>query len=128
MLDRVGLLLPRLVIAEHPAILATDEPLRDLRLGLSVIDLRAVRKKLDGVAAEAIDHLLLGIADYFRALSRGKTGAPLRSLTQDIDIAMKEMMTLDLQADRRDGLLALVGLRRMLFPAAPGYSVGGERI
>lgn len=128
MLDRVGLLLPRLVIAEHPASLATDEPLRDLRLGLSVIDLRATRKKLDGVAGEAIDHLLLGIADYFRALSRGKTGAPLISLIQDIDIAMKEIMTLDLQADRRAGLLALVGLRRMLFPSAPGYAIAGERI
>lgn len=127
MLDRVGLLLPRLVIAEHLAILATDEPLRDLRLGLSVIDLRAVRNRISGVAGASVDHLLLEIATYFRMLSRGKTEAPSPlpspSLIRDIDASMTEIMTLDSRTDRRAGLLALVGLRRMLFPSIPGYSV-----
>lgn len=126
MLDRVGLLLPRLAIAKPHAALATDEPLRDLRIGLSVIDLRALRTQLGGAAGQAVDHLLLGIAGYFRALSRGRIEAPLLSLSNDIDIAIAEMMKLELPADRRAGLLALIGLRRLLFPSAPGYSVTGH--
>jgi uncharacterized membrane protein YccC len=125
MLDRVGLLLPRLAIVKPHAVLATDEPLRDLRIGLGVIDLRALRKKLGGEAGAAIDRLLFGIADYFRALSRGRIEAPLTSLLNDIDIAITDIMRLELKADRRAGLLALVGLRRLLFPAVNGYAVVG---
>jgi Fusaric acid resistance protein family. len=124
MLDRVGLLLPRLAIIKPHATPATDEPFRDLRIGLGVIDLRALRKKLGGEAGAAIDRLLLGIAHYFRAMSRRRrTQAPLKALLHEIDIAIAEMMQLELRADRRAGLLALVGLRRLLFPSAAEYSV-----
>ena len=127
MLDRVGLLLPRLAIIKPQAALATDEPLRDLRIGLGVIDLRALRKKLGSETGAAIDRLLLGIAHYFRALSRGRIEAPLRSLLNDIDIAIVEMMQLQSKADRRAGLLALIGLRRLLFPSAAGYSAASGK-
>lgn len=125
MLDRVGLLLPRLAIAKPHSVLATDEPLRDLRVGLSIIDLRSLRQQLSGAAREAVDHLLQGIADYFRTLGRGHIVAPQMSLTRDIDIAITEVMKLGLHEERRSGLLALVGLRRLLFPTASGYLVAG---
>ncbi|NDU85204.1 MAG: FUSC family protein [Ferrovum sp.] len=126
MLDRVGLLLPRLLIAKNFPASTTDEPLRDLRLGLCVIDLRTLRKNMDDVAGATVDRVLESIAAYFRALLKGKAGVPLQSIIQHIDTAMTTVMTLDLPADRRGGLLALIGLRRMLFPSAAGYSGVGE--
>jgi uncharacterized membrane protein YccC len=127
MLDRIGLLAPRLALqGEDPGKPLLDA-LVDLRIGVSVGELRQLR--LDGSAQEtqAITPVLEGIGAHYRALRPDRPAPPEPALLADVDAALATMAHPGAHpgvADRRRaGVLALTSLRRNLFPAAPGYGL-----
>ncbi|WP_454915223.1 FUSC family protein [Xanthobacter sediminis] len=115
-LDRLGQLVPRL--ASGGAGLATDG-LRDLRIGYNVLDLQRDRRALPGMAKDAVNAVLAGVAGHFR--SQTKAGAalpPPAALLDQVDGAIVAVLARRTGQAGDDALQALVGLRQALFPKA----------
>ena len=86
MLDRVGLLMPRLSRAGRDPDLVTADALRDLRTGVNIIDLEAIVSGLSAAHTRRDDARLLdGIAAYFRGLARGRRQPPAPALLEGLD-------------------------------------------
>lgn len=123
MLDRVGLILPRLPRAAADLRLAGTDALRDLRVGLGVLQVReAARTTPSGAARVALERLVATLGRHFRRLGNGASERAPLMLLDEIDVALA--LTLDAPADfpgREPTLHALVGLRRNLFPDASAW-------
>ncbi|MDR3510736.1 MAG: FUSC family protein [Caulobacteraceae bacterium] len=122
MLDRLGLLTPRLASAEPDEELQAANALVDLRVGLNVIDLKTVRRTLAPASGAAADAALGAIARLYALRASGRPGPSDGSVLASIDAAMREIERAPLGPARQQGLVALAGLRRTLFPAAAGFS------
>ncbi|QYE33810.1 FUSC family protein [Polymorphobacter sp. PAMC 29334] len=121
MLDRIGLLLPRLAtLADDPG-----RPLRDtlvdLRIGVSIGDLRQLR--IDGSDGDArlITQVLKGVGAHFAGLDVAMPVAPEAGLLDDIDRGLAGLAANPVPATRRAGVLAMTSLRRNLFPSAAPF-------
>jgi uncharacterized membrane protein YccC len=121
MLDRLGLFLPRLAIAESAPDLIAADPLNDLRIGINVVDLQRARPAVDPFAERAIVRLLDEIAAHFRTLGRGRRDDLSPAMLEHIDRALDAVAAAPASAQRRHCLWSLAGLRRNLFPDAPSY-------
>lgn len=121
MLDRVGLLVPRLALAERREELIGADPLNDLRVGLNIIDLQQARGKVGPIADRSLERVLRDVADHFRKLSVGRVTPLSARLVVEIDEAIGDVARAWPSEKRRSCLWSLAGLRRNLFPAAPAY-------
>ena len=121
MLDRIGLLLPRLsqIGANEESELA--QALRDLRLGFGIVELQRLRATVDADTRREVDAVFAELAKHFDALSRGKPAAVPTSAVARLDAAMAAILELPDPADRYAGIGAAIGFRRNLFPQAPAY-------
>jgi uncharacterized membrane protein YccC len=108
MLDRVGLLAGRVGEAEDED--AATAALRELRIGLSLARI---------APGEQQQALRASLAYWFRQLMDGRDTSPPPDLLNAIDGAIEESRS---EGDDPERLAALVGLRRNVFPAAPGWS------
>jgi uncharacterized membrane protein YccC len=130
MVDRIGLLAPRLAAAAtqpNADDLQAVDALRDLRIGLNMTLLQDVRPRL-GHANATIAPLMKGLARYFslRPQADGETETRLLS---SVDQALRAVCAHEHGEDapRAEALAALTGLRRDLFPKAAAYqSVDAE--
>lgn len=120
MLDRIGLLAPRLALqGEDPGKPLLDA-LVDLRIGVALGELRALRLNGNDDEGAIITPVLYGVGAHYEALRPNKPVPPEPKLLARIDAAMAGFASST--ADRhRAGLLALTALRRNLFPIAPAY-------
>jgi uncharacterized membrane protein YccC len=121
MLDRVGLLIPRLARAAGADRLRYADPLNELRLGVNVADLREVARESGGAVAPSIDAALRRFADHFRIQTRDGHVPPGSDLLNSIDKAIHQLLGSSTGDLRLRGLAAATGLRRGLFPDAPPY-------
>lgn len=121
MLDRLGLLTPRLASAEPDAELDGANALVDLRVGLNVIDLKTARRALPAAQGDAADAALAAVARLYGARAAGRGGAADGEALASIDAAVREIEQVPAGPARRRGLVALAGLRRTLFPAAGAF-------
>ncbi len=120
-IDRLGLLVPRLAAAGKGNDLAAVDALADLRIGVNMLDLQRDRDGLPATVRAAVDDVLFGAASHFAAqAASGHVRAAAPALLADIDRALDQAVTLP-PARGRDTLLQLVGLRRGLFADAPPY-------
>lgn len=121
MLDRIGLLAPRLAaMGDDPGRPMLDA-LRDLRVGVTVGHLRDLRVDVGEAAAGLIAPVLHGVGRYYAARRLDQPPPDDAALLEGIDQAMRAFSH-DEDADvRRRAVLALTGLRRNLFPGAPPY-------
>jgi uncharacterized membrane protein YccC len=121
MLDRDGLLQPRLARAGGAERLRQADALDDLRLGVNVADLRDAARQCGGIVGQAADAALRCVADHFRARSRRGPVAPTAELLKAIDQTIHRLLGLQAGELRLRGLAAATGLRVGLFPEAPPY-------
>ena len=120
MLDRIGLLAPRLAQrGEDPGKPLLDA-LRDLRIGFTVGELRALRLTADAQEEALITPVLEGVAAYYRGLRYDAPAAPPGGLLACIDAALHTLAGAETRERRRAAVLALTSLRRNLCPGAPG--------
>jgi len=119
MLDRIGLLAPRIAQAGGTleGVVAHDA-LQDLRMGADIVALQRTRAHLP---AEAAAQVLADIAAFFRGRAGGQgAGARPPALLARIDAALSGALGApDASPEWRSAITALVGLRRNLFPEAP---------
>ena len=117
MLDRVGLIAPRLAALPPDDAEWTADLLAEVRVGINVVELRRDRRGLSGPGRAAVERLLSVLAVHF---GRG-TAAPPADLLDAIDDALDAVCRDAGQAAGRAALMGLVGIRRGLFPDAPPY-------
>ena len=116
MLDRLGLIGPRLAESEPEAV--PEEALRDIRVGFNIIDLRRARHSVALPVRDRIDAMLDSLAASYRARVRQDARADPQ-LLHCIDQALEAVSDASIEAGRSDALLGLVGIRRGLFPDVP---------
>lgn len=121
MLDRIGLLVPRL--AARAA--ATGEPvqdaLADMRIGIVTGELGTLAPAATPAERQALEAMLAGIDRHFSALVPFQPTAPGDGLLRDIDGTVDAFADDPDPARRRAGLMALTSLRRSLYPHAAAY-------
>jgi uncharacterized membrane protein YccC len=121
MLDRLGLLVPRLALAGGSEDPATVDALNDLRVGLNLVDLQLARPAVGPSAERAIGGLVDALGAHFRDISSGRPHAPGRDLLGRLDMALDEVAACPDKVEGRASAVALTSLRRNLFPQAPPY-------
>ena len=122
MLDRVGLLMPRLSRAGRDPELETADALRDLRTGVNVMGLQEIVRGLNERARDAGTRVFDGIAAHFRALARGRRQLPAPALLGYLDRLIGDILATSSPSARHKGLAAAVGVRRNLYPDAPPFA------
>lgn len=125
-LDRVGLLQARLGASATADTVAADA-LLDLRIGRDMVDLLATRDALPH-ARIVLRALLAELAKLFRNRARTPGAAISPAVLERIDATLSAVLTNN-PASKADAgvraVVALVGLRRALFPQAPAYRQPG---
>lgn len=117
MLDRLGLIAPRLAALPPDDAEWTADLISEVRTGINVVELRRVRASLAPESQRAIERILLDFADHLRSEVEHPEPPLLRSIDEAIDVVTRD----ESAGDRRTALLGLVGLRRSQFPNAPAY-------
>lgn len=119
MVDRIGLLTPRLAMAgtrDDAADLAAVDALGDLRIGLNLSQLLAVHTRTE-TGALAMQSLIDGLSEHFRQRPEQPAAAEPGLLSR-----LDETLRAACASAQREAVAALVGIRRDMFPAAPPYS------
>jgi uncharacterized membrane protein YccC len=119
MLDRVALLAPRLAARGQDSGKPLYDALRDLRTGVAIGELRQLRIDLPAEAGRPLTPVLDDVGAYYRGLDPDAPAPAGPGLLAHIDAAIGELT--HIPAASRPATLALVSLRRNLFPGAPGY-------
>jgi uncharacterized membrane protein YccC len=127
MMHRIGLLTARLARAE-PEDRSTTGALRDLMTGLSLAQLAQHEPLLRPDIAAEVHDIVDTVRMHFAKLAKRATLLPPETLLAKIDDGLDRVSREPSRRGRRGAMLALLGLRRNLFPAAPAaYSLGSHR-
>jgi uncharacterized membrane protein YccC len=121
MLDRIGLLIPRLAARDADLGEPLLDALIDLRIGFVAGELHILGRAATDEEQTLLDHALSGIARHFRNLRIAHPDPPGDALLGDIDRSVAAFGNDPDPSRRREGLILLTSLRRNLFPAAPAY-------
>jgi hypothetical protein len=123
MVDRIALLTPRLALAGPQQglqqNLQASDALVDLRIGLNMTQLLAVRGEL-GRSQAALWALLEHLSRHFAARPQSDPAEDARLLAS-VDNALRSVSAAEVSAARGDALASLAGIRRDLFPSAASY-------
>ncbi|KRA01474.1 MAG: FUSC family protein [Achromobacter sp.] len=121
MLDRIGLLQPRLALAKRPDDLVAADALKDLRVGRDITELQRARRHLP-MAEPTIQPVLNSLAQFFKIRSSGRVQDKTPEFLAQIDRALCSVAATPQGPHARDrAVVALVGIRRAFFPDAPDY-------
>ncbi|MGO9133661.1 MAG: FUSC family protein [Methylovirgula sp.] len=120
-LDRMGLLAPRMALVAPNDQTTEVAAMTDMRVGINLVDLNARRSEMRPALEALVVAVLNGAAAHFaNRATRGAAVPPPETLLHAIDRTLDAVSEAPSGA-RRDIVLALVGLRRNLFPDAPDY-------
>jgi uncharacterized membrane protein YccC len=117
--DRIGLLLPRLAVAQSPPNerAASLEALRELRVGLHIAQLQGLQKQLEQ-AGVALRPLMEKLGRHFGKGPDGGHAPPV--LLERLDATLRAVCAAASEA-RPAAATALASMRRDLFPRAAAY-------
>ena len=121
MLDRIGLLAPRLAQQHADPGRPLLDALVDLRIGYVSGELAALRKTMTPDEEAPVSATLAEIARYFGRSDPKSSDPPPPALLDGIDRSVGAFAHDPVRERRRAGLLLLTSLRRNLFPAAPPW-------
>jgi uncharacterized membrane protein YccC len=119
MVDRIGLLTPRLAMAGTHQDLKAADALIDLRIGLNMAQLLESRPEL-GRAQASLWPLFEHLSQHFEARPRIDADGDARLLAS-LDNALRSVSAAEQSGAQRDALASLAGMRRDMFPEAPPY-------
>ncbi|MDD2704476.1 MAG: FUSC family protein [Acidocella sp.] len=114
MMDRLGLMMPRLAAVASGADSAAAGTLLDLRVGLNIVGLHREQWRLPLAAREGSQRIFRCVATYYR-------GNPRQPASQNLIAALDETMgaLMNDALAYRAALMILSGLRSALYPDAP---------
>ncbi|MBN8925594.1 MAG: FUSC family protein [Rhodospirillales bacterium] len=117
LLDRMGLLVPRLAAVAPDADRAAADLLAELRVGVNIVELQQGRADLPPAAANAVARALRALSGWFQRRRHRGGPTPPPALLAALDAALRSVWEAGAVQER--ALLNLVGIRQALFPAAP---------
>lgn len=120
LVDRLGILTPKLAESGPGPDFVGVDALRDLRVGMNLVAVQAARPDLSPEGKDRLDAALDGVGDHFAALASGRRQAPGAELLARIDLALRGLSAAP-TASAVQGISGLIGLRRNLFPEAPAF-------
>jgi len=120
LVDRLGMLTPKLAEAGERHDFVGVDALRDLRVGMNLVAVQSARPDLPPEGKDQLDAALDGVGDHFAALAAGDVRKPGEDLLSRIDAALRGL-SIAPAASAVQGVSGLVGLRRNLFPEAPAF-------
>jgi len=121
LLDRMGLLVPRLAAVGPGNDLAAADALLDLRVGIAMVELQRDREALPPAVLAAVDEMLIGAASHYAVQAALRhVRPPPPALLRQIDHALDAAIATP-NAPARHLLPQLVGIRRGLFADAEPY-------
>ncbi len=121
LLDRIGLLVPRLAAVGAGNDLAASNALADVRVGINMTEMQVDREGMPPALRAALDRVLSGAAQHFaEQADQGCVQPPSIELLNDIDRALDAAIAMPCSHTRLV-LRDLVGIRRGLFNDAPPY-------
>ena len=126
MLDRVGLLTPRLAMPGLSEDLDAVDALVDLRAGLNMGQLLLVQSQLAGEGVY-LQPLFEDLSTHFRERPQHH-GTPDLPLLERIDASLRAVCMAPASKAQSEAVTALVGIRRDLFPDAMAYQAQYEPI
>lgn len=122
MVDRLGLLAPKLAASQSSSVSGSDV-LTDLRVGMNIALLQQYRAALPAGESAPLTDLLQRVGAHFSALSAGGEAPPLSATLPALDSCLRASVARSSASESgRSGIAALVGLRRNLFPDAPAFA------
>jgi uncharacterized membrane protein YccC len=127
MMDRVGLLLPRLAGTSAVLRARAERALDDLRLGANMLDLRDAGIATEPHARATIESALAQIGAHLRQRLKRPDISPDGAILRTIDRAIAALLESDPGLLRVQGLTAATGLRLGLFPAKPDATNGAAQ-
>ncbi|CAN5144823.1 FUSC family protein [soil metagenome] len=116
LIDRLGLLTPKLAEPNPRGDLVGVDALRDLRIGMNLVAVQAARS--DMPRTTSLDAALDEVGARFAALAAGRVPPADADLLMSVDAALREAAG----SASVQGVTGLVGLRRNLFPDAPAFT------
>lgn len=119
MMDRLGLLMPRLAAVSPGADLAAADALLDLRVGLNVIGLQREMNFLTTTERSQTAEVLAGIAAHYRGNPLISASASLLEAIDRAIISITSVVETTHSRPHREALMMLVGLRLVLFADPP---------
>ena len=121
-LDRIGLLAPSPAMVTTNGQMTAVAAMTDLRVGINLIDLNALRREMPSELGAAVDDVLREAAEHFAgAVARDAMAPATSSFLQAIDQAIDAANAATTRF-KRNIVLGLAGLRCNLFPAAEAYA------
>jgi uncharacterized membrane protein YccC len=120
LVDRLALLSPKLAGAGEGRDQLGEAALADLRVAMNLVTVQGSRGRIAGPAAARLDAVSAQLDAHFSRLAREGRSAPEPGLLASLDAALGETAGGSGEAARA-ATAGLVGLRRNLFPAAPGF-------
>jgi len=126
--DRLGQIAARMAVAGPGDALHAADGLADLRIGRNVIPIRRALAAVPHDTRRALGAVLFEVSALFRERQRtGEAKPPGRSLLDAVDAAIAAMLALPGREAHDQPLLALVGMRCNLFPAAGPFDAERHR-
>jgi uncharacterized membrane protein YccC len=124
MLDRLGLVTPRLALSGSEVEAEAGDALAALQMGLDLIDLRAALDRIEPARRQNVHELMATLSRFFRTCAVGGAADPIerQRVLSAIDGVIREIGGAQPGQMRRLGLGALIGLRRTVFPDAPPFA------
>ncbi len=122
MVDRAGLLVPRLQQVQGPPPARSGDMLRNAALADALVELAKLRTDPRSALRPEIDATLQDLAAHFSQLAEEGSATAPEQLVDRLDIAAATMLGLETQAERRAGITALATVRRALLPDLPSRS------
>jgi uncharacterized membrane protein YccC len=127
-LDRMGLIAPLLAVSPRDEQAVSVAAMRDLRVGINLVDLRALWTQMPPLLRHSVDAVLHRTERHYTACATlGRAIPPPDRLLAAIDRALDDTLETDSQV-ARGAMRALVGMRRTLFAAAPAYDPAVPRL
>ncbi|WP_336957948.1 FUSC family protein [Sphingobium aquiterrae] len=121
MLDRIALLAPRIAAIGASGGKPLYNAMQDLRTGVAIGELRQLRIDLPQRESAPLEPVLRDVGAHYAELDPDAPAPAGPALLGGIDSAIAQFAGHPLAAVRRQAMLALVSLRRNLFPDVPAY-------
>ncbi|MBR1217884.1 FUSC family protein [Bradyrhizobium sp. U87765 SZCCT0131] len=127
MLDRLGLVVPRLAMSGADVAAEAGRSLAALQIGLDLLDLKSGSDGMAQAQGETLEDLRTRLSHVFRGFASGNSeiaSTEAQALRAAIDRQLRQRCEWASAAQRQQ-LTALVGLRRTLFPHASAPALDG---
>jgi uncharacterized membrane protein YccC len=118
MVDRFGLVAPRLARVPKESAVAQNDILSDLRNGLNTMELQRHRQLLTRDSRVQIDEVLSGIADLYQQKQKRRGAQPGPGLLGAIDRSLTGLVRLNSSSAVEGARRAITSLRYNLYPDA----------